>query len=580
MNHICQRARGSLRRAVAASAVVVAPCIFPALPAEAAEYSVPGDFPTIQAAVDAAQDGDTVLVEPGSYREAVVLRSNLVLRGRETARTLLEGDGEGPVVSARGVTGVRISNFTFVGGAGGVRISGSSDVTVAANVFLNSEGVAVEVVDQSGVQIVNNTFYGNATALRRVHAGAGIRNNIFQDNGIAIAPATLDGGISYNGFQGNDDHGATGNEAVVDQLFRMVSAVRRDFHLRNYSDARDAGDPADTDIIDGSRADLGAYGGEYADPVPFPVYDVTVRQEGDGAVRVSWAANPCYLTGGYRIHYGSSESYGGSDAAEGASPLDVGRETSYRLSGLSSATSGGLEAPRLAPPEPSHRALLLRWEPVSGASGYRIRYGIGSITENEIDAGSVTSYRIGGLENGTTYRIAVQAYSQARHHFAVTVYDSTSSRNESVITAESRASVALGPQLDGPLSAEVQAFPEALEPYPNLPDDACFIATAAWGSDAAPELRLLRQFRDRYLLDNGPGRAFVGWYYRHGPAAARWLEGHPGLKPLVRAALYPVVGLAALVLQGYGPALLALAVAGLFLLVGAGLRAVHGRYVQ
>jgi uncharacterized repeat protein (TIGR01451 family) len=62
----------------------------------------------------------------------------------------------------------------------------------------------------------------------------------------------------------------------------------------------------------------------------------------------------------------------------------------------------------------------------------------------------------------------------------------------------------------------------------------CFIATAAYGSYQAPYVRLLREFRDEYLLTNPPGRRFVDAYYRYSPPAAAWLDAHGAAKPVVR----------------------------------------------
>jgi hypothetical protein len=41
---------------------------------------------------------------------------------------------------------------------------------------------------------------------------------------------------------------------------------------------------------------------------------------------------------------------------------------------------------------------------------------------------------------------------------------------------------------------------------------SCFIATAAYGSSSHPHLKVLRQFRDKYLLSNKLGRTFVEFY--------------------------------------------------------------------
>ena len=76
--------------------------------------------------------------------------------------------------------------------------------------------------------------------------------------------------------------------------------------------------------------------------------------------------------------------------------------------------------------------------------------------------------------------------------------------------------------------------------------------TAAYGSPLAPQVQRLREFRDRYLLTNGPGQLLVAAYYRMSPPLAKLIEGSEFLRALVRAALLPVVGWAALVLWAPG----------------------------
>jgi len=78
--------------------------------------------------------------------------------------------------------------------------------------------------------------------------------------------------------------------------------------------------------------------------------------------------------------------------------------------------------------------------------------------------------------------------------------------------------------------------------YRNLPQAprACFLATAAYGSDSAHELWVLRRFRDEVLLQTTLGTAFVDLYYRVSPRIAATVAPRPALAALVRGALTPL----------------------------------------
>ena len=73
----------------------------------------------------------------------------------------------------------------------------------------------------------------------------------------------------------------------------------------------------------------------------------------------------------------------------------------------------------------------------------------------------------------------------------------------------------------------------------------CLIATAAFGSELAPQVQLLRGFRDGFVLKTFAGSSFMAafnaFYYSWSPYVAKAEYENPMLRSLIRASIYPLI---------------------------------------
>ena len=149
-----------MRRAVAVATVALS---LLGMTVSAGTLRVPDEFPTIQAAVDAANAGDVILVGPGVHEETVIIRqrSELTLRGVNTLPLLdkvpcwrLASDVLGQVVISGSVIidaseQITVEWLTITGPGPGIWVGGTASrpadgVEVRfCNVVCNEEGALV-----------------------------------------------------------------------------------------------------------------------------------------------------------------------------------------------------------------------------------------------------------------------------------------------------------------------------------------------------------------------------------------------------------------------------------------------------
>ena len=83
------------------------------------------------------------------------------------------------------------------------------------------------------------------------------------------------------------------------------------------------------------------------------------------------------------------------------------------------------------------------------------------------------------------------------------------------------------------------------EPDPLPPNGGCLIATAAYGSELAPQVQQLREIRDNTVLPTKSGAAFMAGfnqvYYSFSPTIADLEREYPVFREMVRIALTPML---------------------------------------
>jgi parallel beta-helix repeat protein len=175
---------------------------------------VPDEYPTINAAVNQASAGDTVLVKSGVYHENIQINKSLTLEGQNSANTIIIGSGgsKPAAVLTLAADDVRVSDFTIeslnysttTSYAYGIWVEGNN-CTITGNIIENTyTGIFCSL--QSSTTINQNTV--SSSKKNGVCFYGGSLNNVSDNNiiGNAVSGIEMDGysnTISKNNIQGN-----------------------------------------------------------------------------------------------------------------------------------------------------------------------------------------------------------------------------------------------------------------------------------------------------------------------------------------------------------------------------------------
>jgi len=194
----------------------------------------PGNYTSIQDAIDDASDGDTIYVFKGIYYENVQVDKSLTLTGENRDNTIIDAKRNGCPVSLKS-NGITINGFTMHNSGGimyndaGIQLINFWDYDTNDNIIFNNK--IINNCDGIFITTDNNQIYDNIIINNRYRGiltqgsnNNNISNNYFMNNSDqAIYFFNSDGNNVYSNYiTGNNDQGIYISDSELNEIFGNI----------------------------------------------------------------------------------------------------------------------------------------------------------------------------------------------------------------------------------------------------------------------------------------------------------------------------------------------------------------------
>jgi len=194
----------------------------------------PGNYSTIQDAIDNASENNIIYVYSGTYYENIVIATTIDLVGEDRSTTIIDGDNEKDVVKINRADEVTISGFTIQNSGefkAGVYLYKSADCVISDNLIVdNPYGIYVYKNASNGF---SHTTISDNIILRSSVFGVWlykssknvISNNVISDGevyGIGLCFWSTDSIVNGNTISNNKIKGIVGRYVYNDEIFENI----------------------------------------------------------------------------------------------------------------------------------------------------------------------------------------------------------------------------------------------------------------------------------------------------------------------------------------------------------------------